>query len=125
MTTPQLCTLSIHFVGQGGSQLSHSGHAADMCEIHLRLAKRFFAQLALGNVRRAAPELRQIAGCVQNRMADGVDVSDRAVWKKDSEFHFVIRLFSDCLIDCPSPLGSILRMSAQQPFFKSRRAIFW
>src|SRR3984893_16765717 len=58
-------------------------------------------------------------------MADGVDVSDRAVWKKDSEFQFVIRLFSDCSIDYPLPLGSILRMSAQQTFFKSRRAIFW
>src|ERR1700724_2701050 len=58
-------------------------------------------------------------------MADGVDVFDRAVWKKDSEFRFVIRLFSDCLIDCPLPLGSILRMSALPTFFKSRRAIFW
>src|SRR4029077_956440 len=58
-------------------------------------------------------------------MADGVDVFDRAAWKKDSEFHFVTRLFSDCSIDCPLPLGSILRMSALPTFFKSRRAIFW
>src|SRR4030081_2618382 len=58
-------------------------------------------------------------------MADGVDVFDRAVWKKDSEFHFVFRLFSDCSIDCPLPLGSILRMSALPTFFKSRPAIFW
>src|SRR5882672_5165430 len=58
-------------------------------------------------------------------MADGVDVFDRAAWKKDSEFHLVIRLFSNCSIDCPLPLGSILRMSALQTFFKSRRAIFW
>src|SRR6266853_1566180 len=58
-------------------------------------------------------------------MADGVDVFDRAAWKKNSEFHFVIRLFSDCSIDCPLPLGSILRMSALQTFFKSRRAIIW
>src|SRR5580692_4201627 len=58
-------------------------------------------------------------------MADGVDVSDRAVWKKDSEFHFEFRLFSDCSIDCHLPLSSILRMSALLTFFKSRRAIFW
>src|ERR1700692_3373065 len=58
-------------------------------------------------------------------MADGVDVFDSAVWKKDSGFHFVFRLFSDCSIDCPLPLSSILRMSALPTFFKSRRAIFW
>src|SRR6266851_9595407 len=58
-------------------------------------------------------------------MADGVDVFDRAVWKKDPEFHFVFRLFSDCSIDCPLQLSSILRMSALPKFLKSRRAIFW
>src|SRR6266849_1454355 len=58
-------------------------------------------------------------------MAYGVDVFDRAVRKKDSEFHFVIRLFTDCSIDCPLPLGSILRMNAPQPLFPSRHAIFW
>ena len=101
-------------MGQRGSQLSHGGHAADMCEIPLRLAKCFFGQLALSNVRRTAYELCQIAGCVQNRMAYGVEVFDRAVWKNDSEFHFVVRLFSDCSIECPLPPGSILRMNALQ-----------
>src|ERR1700676_4020151 len=58
-------------------------------------------------------------------MADGVDVFGCGVRKKDSEFHFVIRLSSDCLVDGPFPLGSILRMSALQKLFKSGRAIFW
>src|ERR1700751_1184440 len=58
-------------------------------------------------------------------MVDSVDVFDRAVWKKDSEFRFVFRLFSDCSIDCPLPPSSILLMSALPNFFKSRRAIFW
>src|ERR1700678_4523976 len=58
-------------------------------------------------------------------MADGVDVFDRAVWKKDSEFHLVLRLSRGCSIECPLPLGSILRMCALQIFFKSRRPIFW
>src|ERR1700719_4509394 len=58
-------------------------------------------------------------------MADGVDVFDRAVWKKDSEFHFVFRLFSDGSIDCRLPLSSILRMSALQKLFKRGRTVFW
>src|SRR5258707_1219419 len=32
-------------------------------------------------------------------MTDGVDVFDRAARKEDSEFHIVIRLFTDCLIE--------------------------
>src|SRR5260221_515539 len=55
-------------------------------------------------------------------MADGVDVFDGAVRKKDSEFHFVIRFFNDCSSDCPLPLVSIFRMSAPKPFFPSRHA---
>ncbi len=31
----------IHFVRQGGSQLSHGGHSADVREIRLRLTQRF------------------------------------------------------------------------------------
>ena len=32
----------LDFVRQGGSQLSHSGYTADVCEIGLRLAQRLF-----------------------------------------------------------------------------------
>src|SRR6266478_670954 len=58
-------------------------------------------------------------------MADGVDVFDRAVGKKDSELHFETRRFSDCSIDCSLPLGSILRMDALHLFFPSGRALLW
>src|SRR5260221_729217 len=58
-------------------------------------------------------------------MAGGDDVLDRAVRKKDSEFHFVSRLFTDCSFDRSLPLASILRMSAPQPFFPSRHALIW
>ncbi len=57
-------------------------------------------------------------------MADGVNVFDRAVWKKDSEFHFVMRLCNNSLIDCPLPFGPILRMNALQTLSPSRRAVF-
>src|SRR6266850_5867137 len=57
-------------------------------------------------------------------MADRVDVFDSAVRKNDSEFHFVIRLFTDCSIDRPLPLGTILRMNALEPLFPSWHALF-
>src|SRR5712675_3544842 len=53
-----------------------------------------------------------------------VDVFDRAVRKKDSEFHLVVGFFTDCAVYCPLPLGSILRMNAAQPFFPTRHALF-
>src|SRR5260370_29172738 len=58
-------------------------------------------------------------------MADGEDIFDSAVRKKDADFNFIIRLFTDCSIGCLLPLGSILRMNALQPFFPSRQALFW
>src|SRR5882762_3090672 len=59
-------------------------------------------------------------------MADSVDIFERAVWKNDPEFHFVVRLFTDCSIDCRLlPLGSILRMNTPQTLFPSRHALFW
>src|SRR5260370_762903 len=57
-------------------------------------------------------------------MAAGVDAFELAVWKKESEFDSAFRVFSDCSIDCSFPFGSIPRMRALQPFFKSRRALF-
>src|SRR6266576_3888848 len=58
-------------------------------------------------------------------MPDGMDVSDSALRKNDSKFHFVIRLFTDCSIDCPLPLVTILRMNALEPLFPRRHALFW
>src|SRR3981081_4927181 len=57
-------------------------------------------------------------------MANGVDVFNCAVRKKDSKFHFIFRLFNYGSIYCPLPLGSILRMNALQPFFPARHALF-
>src|SRR5258708_15364071 len=58
-------------------------------------------------------------------MADGVEVFESAVRKKNSEFYLVIRLFTDCSIDGPLPLGSILRMDALEPFAPGRWSLVW
>src|SRR5258708_19923243 len=97
----------------------------DLSKLHFALPDLLFRLLTFGDICRATHELHQIPRCVQDRMADGVDVFHRAARKKNSEFHFVIRLFRYCLIECLLPLGSILRMNALQPLFPGRHAIFW
>ncbi len=92
-------------------------------KIRLRLAQRLFRPLALSDIRRATDELHQVAGSVQNRMANGVDVFHRGARKKNSEFHVVVRLFAHCSVDCFLPLASVLRMNALQSLFESRYAI--
>src|SRR5438270_13996861 len=57
-------------------------------------------------------------------MADGVDVLDRAARKKESHFHFVIRLFANRSIGCLLPFDTILRMNALHPFLPNRQARF-
>src|SRR5260370_15841617 len=94
-----------------------------LSKLYFALPDLFLCLLALGDVCRAAHEFHHIAACVQNRMADGVDVFDRAVRKEDSEFDFIVRLFTYCPIDCLLPLDSILRMNALQAFAPSRRAL--
>src|SRR6266566_5397595 len=118
----------IHFVRQRSSQLSHGGHPVHVREVCLRLTQSlslFLRPLALGDVDHGTHKFNEIAGWAQNRMADVVDVFDSAAPKEDSDFHFVIRLFTYCSIDCPLPPGLILRMNALQPFFPSRHALFW
>src|SRR5438128_2443068 len=57
-------------------------------------------------------------------MADGMDVFNGTTRKKDPEFHFVSRLFSDCSIDYVLISGSILRMNPLEPLFPDRHALF-
>src|SRR5216684_360777 len=61
----------------------------DLSKLPFALPDLLFSLLTFGDICRATYELHQIPRCVQDRMADGVDVFDSAVWKKDSEFHFV------------------------------------
>src|SRR5216684_7148180 len=97
----------------------------DLSKLHFALPDLLFRLFTFGDICRATHELHQIPRCVPNGMADGIDVFDSATRKKNSKFHFVIRLFRYCSIECPFPLGSILRMNALQPLFPSRHAIFW
>src|SRR5258708_24967097 len=105
------------------SPASALGHPLRFSQITLAPAQGLLSALALSDVRRRAHELHQISGCVQNRMANSVDVFDRAVGKKDPEFYIVMGFFKDRSLDCPLPLGSICRMDPLETLFPNRHAL--
>jgi hypothetical protein len=62
----------IHFVRQGGGQLSHGGHPAGVSEIRLRLAQPlplFLRLPAVGDVDDGTHIFNEIAGWAENGMA--------------------------------------------------------
>src|SRR5260221_1186892 len=84
----------IHFVGQGGTQLTHRGHPADVCEIRLRLTQRFFGPLLLGqggnqcggqNDKRSTGNRQGQIGLIETCVC--VDLSNRAVSCKSGPSH--------------------------------------
>src|SRR5580704_11315002 len=107
------------------SPTSTPGHSLRFHQIAFAPPERLFRAPAFGDFRRAAHELRQFSGRAYNRMANRVDVFDRAVRQKDSEFHIVFRLFSDGSLDDLLPPGSILGMNALEPLFPTWHALFW
>src|SRR6202023_1137022 len=93
-------------------------------QIGLAPPQGIFRLFALRDVCRATHELHQIPSRIQNWTADGVDVFDYAARKKNSVFHFVIRLPNDCSSDCAFPLGSVFWMDALKPLFPSGHSLF-
>src|SRR5579859_1412439 len=76
-----------------------------------------FRTLAIGYVHRTANELDEFSRRARNRMAHGLNPLDRSVRQQNTKLHVVVRLLSNCPLDCSLPLVSILRMHALQPFF--------
>src|SRR6266478_3801759 len=54
----------------------------DLSKLHFASPDFVFRLLTFGDICRATHELHQIPGCVQDRMANGVDVSHRTARKK-------------------------------------------
>jgi hypothetical protein len=73
----------IHFVCQGGSQLSHRCDAADARKVRMRLTQSFFGLPALRNVGGAADELHQISRRIQNRMSNAFGAVLRRHWEEE------------------------------------------
>ena len=67
--------------------------------------------LAFRHIDHGTHEFHGITGGVEHRMADGVDVSHRAVWEHDSAIQFVVRPLTDGALEDVGGPGVIVRMN--------------
>ena len=110
----------VHFMGDRGGELPHRCNPMNMGELVLRVQARLFSPPALGHVDRGADEFDKIAGRVENRVAQCVDVFYCAVWVNGSVIQLEIRPFRNSALDpIPSPFA-VLRMHAPGPVFPNR-----
>src|SRR5580658_3319617 len=72
---------------------------------------------AFGHVHYHPHHLCYFAECVQNRVADGTNISDGRVRKQNSELRVQIRFFGYCSVECLFISSPIFGMNSLQPLF--------
>src|SRR5882762_3277686 len=105
----------LHFVREGGGQLSHGGDAADACQIGLRLAQSLLGTLAFLDVDSGSVPFDDVAGIIAEGDAAGQPPAVIAVGPTQADSYFG-RLASGegrtPLVDVP---GEIIRMNYESP----------
>src|SRR5260370_17453547 len=76
---------------------------------------------AFGHIHHGPHEFGHIAGRVENRVADGLDLSDLPIRMHNSIDYVEICLFADCCLEVFCRSGPVIGMDAPLQFFKSRR----
>jgi hypothetical protein len=107
----------IDLMSDRGRQLPHGRDAIGVRE---RLSL-FLRPPAFGHIHHGAHEFDHIAGWTENRVADGLDLSDLAVRMHNSIAYVPIYLFADCSLEMFCGSGPVIGMEAPLEFFKSRR----
>jgi hypothetical protein len=104
-------------MGDRGRQLAHGRDAIGVRE---RLSF-FLRPPAFGHIHQGPDEFDHIAGWAENRVADGLDLSDFATRMHNSIAMVEIYLFADCCPEVFFSAGPVIGMDAPLEFFKSRR----
>src|ERR1700742_4182693 len=97
------------------------GEALSFTEIKLALLKPLFGPLALGYIDHGAYKFIQIAGSVEDRMTDNMNVPDPSFRMHNAVVHFKIRFVANGLIEPFPDHRLIARMNPMGEFFESRQ----
>src|ERR1700690_1748919 len=100
---------------------AHMGEALPFAQIKLVLLKRLLGALALRYIDYGTYELIEIAGSVEDRMTDGVNVPDPFFRMNDPVVHFEIRFVADGFLGPFHGCRLIVRMNSMKEFFESRQ----
>ena len=100
----------IDFMCDRSYQLSHAGYAADMCEIRLRLAQRFFGPLAFGYVQHRSNKL-DFARLIFLRMTHNMDMFDGTTRDQQAMFKIKILPILRRPFECLFHTGEVFQMS--------------
>ena len=104
-------------MGDRGRQLPHGRDAIGVRE---RLSV-FLRPPAFGHIHHGPHDFDHFAGWAENRVADGLDLSDLAARMHNSIAYVPIYLFADCCLEVFCSSDPVIRMEAPLQFFKSRR----
>src|SRR5271169_2232523 len=97
------------------------GEALPFTQIKLALLKSLLGVLAIRYVDHGAYKLIEIAGSVEDRMTDDMNVPDPFFRMHDSVDQFEIRFVTDGFIEPFSDYRLIVRMNPMDEFFESRQ----
>src|SRR5260370_10778808 len=100
---------------------AHMGNALPLIEIRLALLKRLFGTLALRYIDHGTHELFEIAGSVEDRMTDDVNVPDPFFRMNDPVVQFEIRFVADGFLEPFPERRLIVRMNSLKEFLESRQ----
>src|SRR5580658_8611198 len=78
---------------------------------------------AFGHVHYHPHHLCYFANCVQNRVADGTNISDGRVRKQNSELRVQVRFVGYCSVECLFISSPILGMNSLQPLFPGGHSV--
>ena len=95
-------------------------HRRDTIGVRQRLSF-FLRTSAFCHIHHGPDEFDHVAGRVENRVADGLDLSNLAARKHNSIGYVEISLFEDCCPEVFCSASPIIRMEAPSKFFKSRQ----
>src|SRR5882757_7577504 len=94
-------------------------------KISLALTQLLLRAFPLGYVDHCAHEFNEITGGAENRMSNGVNVPDGAIWMHEAAVRFKLDLLTGHPLHQFFQLGLVIRMNPLEQFFESGQTNPW